>query len=255
MMKRTLTITAAVLALVGLLVATGCTRVPLSGTGSGSGSVSVSRDETVTVPLDGAATLSANVRMGVGELTLSGEPSSTAALDARFRYAPVRWKPTVEYSKNASEGMLYVSQPEGDTKMNLGPDIENTWDLTLPGKVPVKLSLKLGLGKSTVDLRDVDVRDLEVVTGVGETTLDLSGARTDDVDARVTSGVGELVIRVPKGVGVRITGGNQMVGELIANGFTKQGDTRMNAAYGSAGPKIEIAVTGGIGEIRIEEVQ
>ena len=57
-------------------------------------------------------------------------------------------------------------------------ETENTWELALASGVPTDLSLKLGVGEADVDLSDVDVRYLEAVTGVGETTIDLSGPRS-----------------------------------------------------------------------------
>ena len=51
--------------------------------------------------------------------------------------------------------------------------------------MPTDLSLKLGVGESTIDLRNVDVRDLVVLTGVGSTKIDLTGSRASDITARI----------------------------------------------------------------------
>jgi hypothetical protein len=251
-MKRiVLCVLAAALA-VALVGAAGCRRVRLEDTPSGR-PVSVST-ETTQVALGEATALKASLRMGVGELNLSaGEASSATALDATFRYAPADWKPEVTYSVAGTEGALYVSQPEHVGGPNFGKS-ENTWALKLAPDVPTNLSLKLGVGASDVDLRGIDVTELEALTGVGEATIDLAGERTHDLTARVEAGIGAVTISVPTNVGVRIVGGQDGLGDLSAEGFSEDGNDLVNAAWSGTGPKIDILLTRGIGEVKVVSV-
>lgn len=246
-MKKTLLAAVAVLVAVGLLAVAGCQRVPLDGT---TGADARTRVETSTIALDGATKVDATIRMGVGELTMSGVPSATEAMDAEFTYAPAAWKPDVTYRVSNAVGELYVAQPE-NRGMSLRPNIRNTWDLKLAGGVPTDLSLKLGVGTSDVNLREIDVRDLEIVTGVGEATIDLSGQRTADVTGRIEAGVGAATIRLPRNVGVRVTGANDGVGDISADGFTVEGKHYVNEAWGKPGPKIEIRLNRGVGDVTL----
>lgn len=250
-MKKTILLVAVAITLVGVLMATGCTRVRLSETQRGSDEVAV--DER-TLELGGAGKLIASARMGVGELQLTGSTTSSDTLEARFEYAPASWKPDVEFGSDGTEAHFSADQSEA-SEMQLGDKVRNLWDLKFPAGVPTELSLKLGVGESTVDLRDVDVRDLLVTTGVGSTKIDLSGPRAVDIDARIECGVGETVIRVPSNMGVRIVGGQDGVGDLSAEGFQADGDALVNEVFGSAGPKLEIKLTRGIGDVRIEQIQ
>ena len=159
-----------------------------------------SSTESTSSPLGGANQIDATIRMGVGDLTVSDVPSTTAAFTGEFTYNPVTWKPETSYQVNPIDGgaigAVYVGQPESDSVMKWG-ETENTWKLALASGVPTNLSMKLGAGEADVDLSGVDVRFLEAVTGVGSTTIDLSGPRTADVDANITAGVGELTLRLP----------------------------------------------------------
>lgn len=245
-MKKTMSAAAVILVLLGGLAVSGCRRVPISQV-QGGGGVAV---ETTSVPLGGATKLDATVRMGVGDLRISGEPSSTTALDAHFRYAPTSWKPEVTYAVAGDTGALSVVQPD-QSKVPPLSQTENTWDLKLPAAVPAKLSLNLGVGTSRISLAEVDVRDLEVTTGVGESTIDLSGPRTADMTGHIDAGVGSVTLRLPRNVGVRVIGGTAGVGSLSYDGLTKDGDTFVNAAFAQPGPKIDLTLTRGVGDVKL----
>lgn len=258
-MRKSLLVAALILA-IAMMGSTGCRRVKLADTPSGK-KLAVST-ETTTVALGDAEGLDMTVRQGVGVLKLAaGEPSSTTAMDATFAFAPVEWKPEVTYSVEETRGVLYV----GQTDIGVGPEFgksENTWEMKVSPDVPVKLSLKLGVGEADVDLRGVDVTGLEAITGVGEATFDLSGERTRDLTARIEAGVGEVTIRVPSDVGVRIVGAQDGLGDFSADGFerddsagaTPDGNDLVNDAFAGDGPKIELFITRGIGEVTVVSV-
>ena len=240
---------AVVLVLIAALTTSGCRRVKLADAPAGSAGAT---NQTQTVPIGAATSLKTSVRMGVGVLKLSAaEPRSTSALEAAFTYPRADWKPVVEYSVEATRGTLGISQPDFRTvPVSLGSS-DNSWNLRLASGVPTDLSLKLGVGESTVDLRDIDVTSLEVVSGVGKATVDLSGTRTHDVSGRVEAGVGELDIIVPSAVGVKLVGGTEGIGELKAAGFTQTDGGVVNAAWNQPGPKIVLALNRGVGEIHV----
>jgi len=250
-MKRTIALIAVGVALIGALAATGCTRVPLSET-IGGAPTAVTVDKP-SFELKGAETVVGTIRMGVGELSLTGSADSSDTITGRFEYAPVSWKPEVEFETDGAKAQYRVSQPESQP-MQLGNDVRNSWAMKFPPGVATELSLKLGVGESTIDLRNVDIRELGVLTGVGSAKIDLSGERANDIIATIECGVGETVIRVPSDMGVRITGADDGVGELSTPGFTKDGYDLVNAAYATTAPKLAINLTRGVGEVRIEQV-
>jgi hypothetical protein len=241
-MRRRLTTGAVVLALVALAATTGCTRVRLTDDPS-----TRTTHDTKTVALESATSVEAEVHMGVGELTLSVEPTTTDLLKADFVYAPLSWKPTVDYKVASGVGQLFVEQPQ-TADVAAFRDTQNTWDLKLGAGVPTTLKLRLGVGSSDVDLRGLDLTAIDAVTGVGKTTIDLSGPRTTDLSGRIEAGVGSIVIRLPKNVGVRVSGRQDGVGRFSADGFKAEGDYWVNDAYAGPGPKIDIEFLRGVGD-------
>lgn len=250
-MKRTMAIIAVGVVLVGALATAGCVRVPLKDAEGGrSGAVII---DTPSYALEGAEKLEARVEMGVGELSLSGSANSSDTLSTRFEYAPASWKPELSFETIGGQAKFSAEQPGNDT-MSLGDQVRYDWELQLPAGIETDLTLKLGVGESEVDLRDVDVRELSVLTGVGSSKIDLSGARADDINANIECGLGETVIRVPRDMGVRVIGGDDGIGDLEASGFDRNGGELTNAAYATAAPKLEIRLTMGVGEVRVEQV-
>lgn len=245
-MKAKLMTAAAVLSLVAALALTaGCTRVRLEDSPE-----TRTTTEAKTVTLDGATELATELRIGVGDLTVSAADTSGTAMVADFVYAPASWQPQVEYSVEGTTGDLVVRQPD-KVKAPAWGKVRNEWNVRLGTAIPTSLRLQLGVGRSRVDLRGVDVTDLDVLTGVGDTTVDLTGPRTHDVTGRVQAGVGKLTLRLPSTVGVRVNGREEGVGHFSADGFTAQGNSWVNDAYSGTGPKIEIDLTRGVGDVTL----
>jgi hypothetical protein len=227
--------------------ASGCRRVKLVDANGRSGL----SNETTTVALGEARELHTTIRVGAAALKLHSDEASPAALKAEFTNVPVDWRPEVRYSVDATTGVLVVKEAHEDPKgINIG-DINPTWDLRLASGVPTDLTLELGVGDSSMNLSGVDVTKLRVIAGVGHTTIDLSGPRNHDITGRIESGMGNLRLIVPKGVGVRLMGRNTKFGELRAPGFTESNGGLVNSAWNEAGPKIDLTLTHGMGDVTI----
>ena len=245
-MRRTVMAVAAATVLVAALaVTTACTRVRLSDSPS-----TRTFTEKGSVPLRGATDLTAEIDQGVGDLTLRASSPATDAAQTVFTFSPESWRPEVSSSVAGTLATLNIAQPDASRTPLFG-GVRNTWVITLPTKVATDLTMKLGVGRSDVDLRGIELTRLDVSTGVGDTTIDLSGPRGADVAAHVETGVGKLTLRVPRGVGVEVSGGNEGVGRLAADGFIHRGSTLVNRADSGSGPKMRIDLVRGVGDVTI----
>jgi len=244
--KRAMKITlAAAMVAVALGAVTGCTRVRLQDDPK-----TKSFTESSDIQLQGATTLKAEITQAVGELKVRPSAAATGAVGTAFTFAPESWRPDVTSTVDGTSAELSITQPD-NTDAHLFGTTRNTWTVTLPQGVRTDLKLVLGVGTSNVDLRGIDLANLDVLTGVGSTTIDLAGTRTVDVQAKVEAGVGELTLRLPQNVGVRVTSEQDGIGHLSAPGFHHSGTEWTNTAYSGAGPKIEIALTRGVGDVKL----
>jgi hypothetical protein len=198
------------------------------------------------VGLAGAESVSASITIGVGRLRLAGGADSL--LDAQFEYNIPDWKPAVSYEVTDSQGRLIIEQPSRVVGATWPGNVRYDWLLKLNPGVPFELEVDMGVGKSEVDLRGLDVRRFSLAAGVGEGRIDLSGPRTSDLDASIKAGVGKLTLILPADIGVRVKAQGGL-GHVNAEGLRTQDDAWVNDSWGKTKASLRIEVEGGIGEV------
>jgi hypothetical protein len=203
------------------------------------------------VQLAGAESVSVSVTLGVGKLRLAGGAESL--LDARFEYNIPDWKPVVSYNVEGGGGRLTVEQPSRVVGATWPGNVKYDWDLKLNSAVPLELGIDMGVGKSEVDLRGLNLRRFSLEAGVGEGTVDLSGPRPSDLDATIKAGVGKLTLVLPSDVGVRVKA-QAGLGHVNSDGLKADGDAWVNEAWGKTHTSVRVEVQGGIGEVEMRLV-
>lgn len=205
--------------------------------------------DTRSIALGEAKAVDVIVDVSVGTLTISG--GAEELLEATFSYNVAEWRPEVEYNEAGSRGVLRITQPEAKGK-NVPNGAKNRWTLALRNDVPVSISLDMGVGQAELELASLTVTELSIDQGVGKLVVDVTGERTADLEVDIDGGIGEAILRIPTGVGVRVDG-DMGIGSFRAPGLTKRGGVYVNDAYGSTEATIDIRIDAGIGSIRIEE--
>ena len=203
--------------------------------------------ESKSVELGRAETVSVELKIGVGELRVSG--GAKKLLEADFLYNVPPWKPEVKYEVQGSQGLLSIKQPNFGS--NAIGNTRNEWNLSLNDAVPMDLKIECGVGKSNFELGGLMLTGLDVQTGVGETTLDLIGDWKRDLRATVKGGIGELTLRVPDKIGVRVQA-EKAIGSIHSTGLRKEDNAYVNDAFGKSKVTLDFHIQAGIGEIRLE---
>ncbi len=244
-----------------LMLVTSCGESPVTGPRI---------EEYRSMDLLGAESVRAEIEMRAGTLKIAG--GADALMEADFVYNVDEWKPVVSYEVEAGRGDLSVRMPRGQWS-NFGEGVKYEWDLRLNDDVPVDLYVELGAGESRLDLASLHLMRLKVMTGAGETHVDVGGNPTltklniysgageveldlvghwdHDLDASIKGGVGEITVKLPSDVGVRVDV-SKGIGSIKADGFMKDGGDYVNDAYGKSGVTLSIDINAGIGEIRLE---
>lgn len=256
-MKRAMTFVLAAALGVATLGLTGCYRVELPEDQKFhviDSDSSASAEGNSAFPLEGAKSLDATVRMGVGRLTLKGG-NGADAVDVTYDSDPDSLQPVAEYEVDSSGvGRISIEQ-RGAGSHWLGNG-RNEWTVRLNEDMPLDLTVELGAGEADIELGGLVLGEFRMNMGAGDATLDFSGAWDHDVTASVEAGVGQLTLRLPEDVGVRVTGRHGGIGDFVADsGFTADGDAFVNDAYGTASTTIEISIKRGIGEVKLETVR
>jgi hypothetical protein len=87
--------------------------------------------------------------------------------------------------------------------------------------------------------------------GVGSTTLDFTGAWRRSATASVQMGIGSVVLRVPRGIGVKVARSSFLT-SFDSEGLTKRGNNFYSSDWESATHTLDISVNAAFGSIKIE---
>jgi hypothetical protein len=218
--------------------------------GGGTQQVGKVHSESKSVDLKNAQSARAQLKMGAGELNVTG--GADKLMEADFSYNVAEWKPKVDYNVSDKKGELVVKQGSSEDA-SLSGKARNEWDISLNDEVPTDLVVKMGAGESDLDLDSLTLTGLDLQMGAGKTTVDLTGDYAQDFDASIEGGVGEATVLLPSEVGVKAKAEGGL-GKINAEGLKKVGDSYVNDAYGESDTNISVDVKGGVGEINLKVV-
>jgi len=208
------------------------------------------QEESKYVDLKNADSVRAQLKMGAGELNVTG--GADQLMDGDFSYNVSEWKPKVSYDVSGGESELLVKQG-GANSGSLDGKARNEWDISFNEEVPTDLVVQMGAGESDLDLDSLTLKGLDLKMGAGKSTVDLTGDYAKSFDASIQGGVGEATILLPSGVGVKAKAEGGL-GKINAKGLKKVGDSYVNDAYGESDVNLNVDVKGGVGEINLEVV-
>lgn len=209
--------------------------------------------DTQTVQSLGAQAVDAEVRIAVGRLDIAG--GAPELMSGTFTYNVPSWQPEIDYEINGNRGRLRVTQPAGgQVTIPSSPNVKYEWDLRFSDWMPLALNVDLGVGAGELNLRGLNLTDLSVTTGVGNSTIDLGGAWNQGYNVRIQRGVGKTTLIIPSQVGVQIRP-RMGLGDITVYGLVQNGDVYNNSLYGVSPITLNVEIDGGLGEIEIRQDQ
>jgi hypothetical protein len=208
------------------------------------------QSESQSVALENAKSARTQLKMGAGELTITG--GADQLMEGEFSYNVADWKPKVNYDVSGDTGELVVKQGSAEGA-RLSGDARNEWNLRLNDEVPTDLVVQMGAGESDLDLDSLALTGVDLQMGAGKTTVDLTGDYAQSFDASIQGGVGEATVLLPSEVGVKAKAQGGL-GKINAEGLKRVGDSYVNDAYGESDVNLSVEVQGGVGEINLKVV-
>jgi cell wall-active antibiotic response 4TMS protein YvqF len=106
----------------------------------------------------------------------------------------------------------------------------------------------LGLGNSRCD-------DIGFEGGMGKVTLDFGGAWTSSARVQVRMAVGELTLRLPRRIGVRITMDKFLSRFQGAAGLERRGEAFQSRNYDTSQRHLDLDLTTAVGGVNVEWVE
>ncbi len=208
---------------------------------------------TTGFPLDGATSGNISIIMGAGEITVDGGTRDHALMETTvFSKAP-EWQPAFSSSLDNMTKTVRMTDKGHTGKAWFAVHSPNSWEIRITDNVPVALDVNIGAGDCRLNLGAINLNNLNVHSGAGDTKIDLGRYRGGRFDATITSGIGDLTLKVPGTSNTRITA-HQGVGDITGSGLTLNNGAYVTAGYNPALPVNEIAVRQGVGSVRLEMV-
>ncbi len=198
-----------------------------------------------SIDIDKAEMSRVEIKIGVGELKVQG--GSSKLMDAEFDYAPPSWKPVVRYSATGFRGDLKIEQPSNSGG---GTQVTYKWDIKLNDKLPLDMVAHLGVGEAKLTLGSLNLRSLELNTGIGELSVDLRGKPDHDYNVIINGGIGQATVHLPRDVAI-VANASGGIGDISVHGLEKRNGRWINPARENAAVTIHIDIKGGIGNITL----
>jgi hypothetical protein len=229
------------------------------------------RSESESVELGSADSVDVEIIMGAGELDVAGGASDL--LEADFTYNVEELEPDVDYKNDKLSVVTPSVENTGVGALWDLDDYRYEWELRLNDEVPMEMDITMGAGRSDLVLGSLSLTRLDLETGAGDVTLDLTGSASltrlnvdagvgeitvdltgdwsRDLDADIKAGVGKLTILLPRDVGVRVDveGG---ISDTDTRGLNRDGDAYVNDTYGESEVTLRVDIQAGIGDVNLE---
>lgn len=226
-----------------------------------------------SIERNNAKEIKTDISFFAGELKIDGSTSELAECFYGYRHNFIR--PMIKYHEVGKTGYLSIDSEKNKNRDFEDIGKENEWKLSLNKNIRNSVAIELMAGEANIDLEDfklsrfeyrmtageskINLRNTSVPSlyfslTAGEANIDLSGKWKNDLTANIKGGVGELTIKLPYDVGVRITVSG-LLGEINVPFFNRDGRTYTNDLYGKTTNTLYIDINGGIGEINIEMVE
>jgi hypothetical protein len=205
--------------------------------------------EEVSIPLDGVQQARVHVGFGAGQLRVGGGAAAGELMAGTFRGG-------VNYSKRQQGQELEVGLTLPNDVYFLFPipgiapgGLE--WSVRLTPDIPLALRVETGASTAELDLTDLRVTDLRLVSGVNSAQVKLP-ARAGRTKVRVEGGLGSLKVWVPEGVAaqIRSRGGLSAI-HIDRSRFPRSGRAYQSTDYETAANKVELDVQIALGSVEI----
>lgn len=145
--------------------------------------------ETRNIGSEGAKSLDVKLEFGAGDITVTGDDISDAAL-LEFEYNPARVEYLVDYAVSGDRGHLSI-ESDHHSKNDIDTD-ENKLHMVMSTRYPTRLEMDMGACDARLDLGGVPLEELNIDVGAASGEIDFSKPnkqrlREINIDAGATS--------------------------------------------------------------------
>lgn len=154
--------------------------------------------QTVTTATGQVNGLQVELRLGFGQVMLAA--GRDREIESTFRYNRADWKPQVDYGRMGDRGQLVITQPQfpaSHESFVMEGDFQNEWQVALPPRLPVDLTIDAGALDGKLDLSAIALERLHLRAGSGQLAVNTGVQQLRQLHLGV--GAGTVRLKVPGG--------------------------------------------------------
>lgn len=206
--------------------------------------------EQVQQSLNGATRSSILIEGGAGDMRIGGTSNPDILVEGNVPSGAAS-RVQSSYVVNGGIGSFTLRDTGVQGFVPFGTTEAIGWRLNLTEAIPLEISLGLGAGNIDADLKSLNMDELVVNMGVGDTMVILPDR--DRLDAQVKGAIGQIVIVVPEDAGVRLNADTALVSLSVPDEYQRVADSYESPNFNTADNKINLSVNMAIGNVVLRE--
>ncbi|MCC6192655.1 MAG: hypothetical protein IT318_26835 [Anaerolineales bacterium] len=198
----------------------------------------------------GAERLEVALEFSAGELRVGALGASDHVMEGTARNGPGETA-AQDYRVRGGIGRLRLRQVTDPLLLPFlaARSVTAAWEVNLSGELPLGLDVTTGAGSTTLDLEGLRLERLTLRAGVGQTRVIFP---SEAAEAEVTTGVGGTAIVLPGDLPARLTVNSGLASVDVPARFGRSDNVYTTPGFDPAGGFLELEVSAGIGEVRVE---
>jgi len=198
-----------------------------------------------------AAQLAVEIKFDAGELHIAALGPSANALEGEVSNGPGE---SAELSYSVDGGLIGQLTVEQRGEALLLPflsarEASARWNLRLTPGLPLALDVSTGAGRTTLDLSGLNLTTLNLQAGVGETNVTFpSGGGT----AVINTGVGNTTLTLPADLPARLTVRSGLTNLSVPARFGRSDNVYTTPGFEPSGAYLDIEINAGLGNVTVK---
>ena len=204
----------------------------------------------IAEPLAGLAQADLKVNFAAGQLNITRLTDSQSLIEADLELATSR-EPAWTIDRQDDRAEMLLRYVRGDWIENWNWHGGDRWSLRLSPEVALSLDVDVGAGGATISLIGLNVQDLKVESGAGQTTIIFP--QEGDFSGQISGGVGALVLEIPVEMAARLRIDRGVSALDISSRFTKENDVYRTDDWETNPNRVDLDVDVGVGLLTIRD--
>lgn len=199
---------------------------------------------------DQANFLELNITMVGGILNIT--EGQNHMLTSGFSFSGSNKEPLIEHSIRNQRAIVVIKQ-ESANNVVVSQNNKNLWNLAIVKDIPTEINIQFGSGSAIFEKRNIDIRQFNMVLGIGKSLIDLSGNWEKSAQINIIGGIGRSVIILPKDIGLLVELEND-IGQVDLQDFKQKTKTTFyNQNFDKTDITLRVNISSGFGKIEVKQ--